>query len=62
MTLYEAILLQPPFHFVKGYRFLVFPFGDYGKIMQVFKELLILLKRKNDSRLFALFVYDVLSL
>jgi hypothetical protein len=62
MTLYEAIPLQPPFHFFQRYRFLTLPLGDDGEIMKVFQKSLILLQGKKYSGLFTLFVYHVLSL
>ena len=62
MTLYEVILLQPPFHFFQRYRFLILPLGDYGEIMQVFHEFLGLLQGKQNASLFAFFVDDILSL
>jgi len=47
--------LQPPFHFFQRYRFLALALSDYGEIMQVSQEFLVLLQGKKNASLFCLF-------
>src|SRR5207302_968479 len=49
-TLNEAIFFQSPLQFLKTNRFLVAPLSDYGEIVQILHQPLILLEREEYCR------------